>query len=191
MTGKRHRTDEDAIAAEQETEDAALVEAEQGVDAEDPAPVPNGRAAELEAEVAELKDRLLRSIADMDNVRRRAARDSEDARKFGNERLLRDLLPILDNLELALNAAEQASDLQALKQGVELTHRLLHDTLGRHGLVKLEALGQPFDPNQHEAMAQVAAEDGQEPNQVIEELRPGYQLNERVLRPSLVKVTGG
>ena len=194
MPGKR-RLDEEAITTEQADEDG--MEAADIFDGDVLAPdVPEPAAEDkrytaLEAEVADTRDRLLRSIADMDNVRRRAARDSEDARRFANERLLGDLVPVLDSMALALDAAAQSSDLEALKEGVGLTHRLFQDILARHGLKRIEALGQPFDPNQHEAIAQVPAADDQEPNQVVEELRAGYSLNDRVVRPSLVKIAAG
>ncbi|MFN3649316.1 MAG: nucleotide exchange factor GrpE [Armatimonadota bacterium] len=147
--------------------------------------------AAAQAEAADWKDRYLRSLADMDNVRRRARMEAEDARKFANEKVISDLLPVLDNFTRALDAASQTSDLEALRSGVELIHRQLSDALERHGLERIEALGQPFDPNLHEAIMQVEASDGQEPHQVVEELRPGYRLHERVVRPSLVKVTAG
>jgi molecular chaperone GrpE len=149
------------------------------------------QVAQLEAEVAEWKDRTLRAVADMENVRRRARIDAEEARKFASEGLLSDLLPVLDNFGRALEAAEQTSDFEALKSGVDLTRRQLLDVLNRNGLRQIEALGQPFDPNLHEAIMQAEPQEGQQPGQVVEELRPGYRLNDRVIRPSLVKVTSG
>jgi molecular chaperone GrpE len=149
------------------------------------------RTAKLEAEVAELKDRYLRSLAEMDNVRRRARLDAEEARKFANETLMAELLPVLDNLARALEAAEQTTNFEALQSGVEQTRRKLAEVLGRAGLERIEAVGRPFDPNVHEAIMQVEPRDGQGPNEVVEELQAGYMLNDRVLRPSLVKVTSG
>ncbi len=148
-------------------------------------------AARLEAELAEMKDRYLRSLAEMENVRRRARLDVEDARRFANEILVGELLPVVDNFTRALEAAEQTTNFDALKSGVEATRRQLVDALTRAGLQKIEALGQPFDPNLHEAIMQVEPQGGQEPHQVVEELRAGYKLNDRVLRPTLVKVTSG
>ncbi len=165
-----------------------LDEAAMSTDAEEGNGDP-GRIQALEAEAAEWKDRALRTAAEMENFRRRSRLDLEDSRKFGNERLLTDLLPVLDNFTRALDAARQTEDFQALQSGVELIHRQMTDFVARAGLEKIEALGQPFDPNQHEAIMQVPAEEGQEPNTVVEELRAGYRLHERVVRPSLVKVT--
>ena len=153
------------------------------------APAAPDVAERLEAEIAELKDRNLRLLAEMDNIRRRTEREKEDARKFASEGLLSDLLPALDNFARALQAAEQTTDFGALKNGVDLTHRQLLEALTRHGLKKIEAAGQPFDPNLHEAIMQVPPQEGQEAHRVVEELRSGYTLNDRVLRPTLVKVT--
>jgi molecular chaperone GrpE len=149
----------------------------------------DGRAAQLQSELGDLQDRYLRAVAEMDNVRKRARAEAEDARRYANERLLSELIPVLDNFTRALEAAEQSQDFEALKSGVSLIHRQLTEVLTRAGLQRIEALGQPFDPNQHEAIMQVEPGEGQEPNQVIEELRAGYKLSDRVVRPSLVKVT--
>lgn len=149
------------------------------------------RVQQLEAEVEDWKKRCLYAVAENDNVRRRARLDAEEARKFATERLVGDLLPVLDNFALALQAAEQNGSAETLKSGVDLIHRQLGEALGRAGLQRVEALGQPFDPNQHEAIMQVEPQDGQEPQQVVEELRAGYRLNERMLRPTLVKITYG
>lgn len=149
------------------------------------------RISELEAELGEMKDRYLRSLADMENVRRRARLDVEDAHRFGTDKLMTDLLPVLDNMARALATADSAADLEAWKQGVDATRRQLAEALERHGLKRLEAVGQDFDPNRHEAILQVEPGEGQRSHEVVEELRSGYTLHDRVLRPSLVKVTSG
>jgi molecular chaperone GrpE len=151
----------------------------------------DGRVRQLEAELAELKDRYLRAMADMDNVRRRTEREKEDARKFANEGLLSDLLPVLDNFARALEAAAQTTDFESLKSGVDQIQRQFADVLDRAGLQRIEAVGQAFDPNLHEAIMQVEPQDEQGPHEVVQELRAGYKLNDRVLRPTLVKVTSG
>ena len=94
-------------------------------------------------------------------------------------------------LTIGLAQCRQTSDFDALKSGVDLIQRQLADVLGRAGLERIQALGQPFDPNLHEAIMQVEPQDGEAPGQVVEELRPGYRLNDRILRPTLVKVTSG
>ncbi|HTE20687.1 MAG TPA: nucleotide exchange factor GrpE [Armatimonadota bacterium] len=149
------------------------------------------RIATLEREAEEWRDRCLRTAAEMENLRRRAQREAEEDRKRGNERLISELLPALDNFSRALESADQTSNLEALKTGVELIYRQLSDVLSRQGLERIEALGQPFDPNLHEAIMQVEPQEGQSPHEVVEELRAGFRLNDRVLRPTLVKVTSG
>ena len=149
------------------------------------------RIAALEREADEWRDRCLRTAAEMENLRRRTQREAEEERKRANERLISDLLPALDNFARALESAEQTANLEALKSGVELIYRQLSDVLGRQGLARIEALGQPFDPNVHEAIMQVEPQEGQSPHEVVEELRAGFRLNDRVLRPTLVKVTSG
>jgi len=151
----------------------------------------SGSAGGADANGEDWKSKYLYSIAEMENVRRRARLDSDEARKFANERLISDLLPVLDNFSRALEAVEQGGTLESLKSGVDLISRQLNDILTRAGLEKIEALGQPFDPNLHQAVAQVEPEEGEEPHQVVAELQAGYKLNDRVVRPTLVKVTSG
>jgi len=153
--------------------------------------VEDERVAQLEADLAAMKDRYLRALADMENVRRRTEREKEDAHRYANEKLLSELLPVLDNFARAMEAAEQSSSFDALKDGINATRRQLQDTLTRAGLQQIQAAGQPFDPNLHEAIMQVEPREGQGPHEVAEELRAGYKLNDRVLRPTLVKVTTG
>jgi len=187
MPWKRRTTDEDAQQEpeREEGDEATTTATETAEDAgDDP-------LAALSAEVAEWKDRCLRAAADMENVRRRARLDAEEARKFANERLVSELLPVLDNFGRALDAADQTEDFEALRTGVQLIHRQLDELLTRAGLVRIEAEGQTFDPNLHEAIMQVEPEGDQPPHLVVQELRPGYRLNDRVVRPSLVKVTSG
>lgn len=135
----------------------------------------------------ELNDKYLRLYADFENYRKRMQRDRDELQKFANETLLYDLLPAIDNLELALKhaSAEQAS---ALVQGVEATLREMHRTLEKHGLSRIEASGRTFDPSVHHAMSQVERADLDE-QMVAEEFRPGYRYRDKVLRPSLVAVS--
>jgi molecular chaperone GrpE len=194
MASKRSKMQDEAPR----TEEQMSGDAPDGRDIPDPVEEidlePAGRDEELEqlrAEAEEWKDRCLRAIADMENFRRRARVDAEDAGRRVSERLVADLLPIADNLGRALEAAAQAQDFDALHSGVELIHRQFRDVLAAAGLKRIQAVGRPFDPNLHEAIMQVEPAEGQQPHEVVEELRAGYTLNDRVLRPSLVKVTSG
>lgn len=146
---------------------------------------------DLARELAEWKDRALRVAAEMENLRKRTTTEAQNARKYANEGLLYDLLPIIDNFQRAVDAAEKTPNLEALKSGVDLIYRQLNEVLEKVGLEPIKAVGQPFDPNVHQAVMQVDPEDGQEPHQVVEELRPGYRFHDRVLRPTMVKVTSG
>jgi molecular chaperone GrpE len=158
-------------------------------DAVAPADVKTLRA-ELDAKRAELddkQDRLLRALAETDNVRRRAQRERDEYVKFANESLMRDLVPVLDNFERALAAARAAGDAAPVVSGVELIHRELLRVLERHGVTRYSALGQPFDPQRHEAIARVVSADAA-PDTVVAEIAPGYLLHGRVLRAAMVSV---
>lgn len=146
-------------------------------------------ASQLRAEVAELKDRWLRERADLENVKRRAVREKQDALRFGSEGLLKDLLPIIDNLHRALAHAKSQRPDDPIVTGVELVLRGFDEVLERHGVKVVPARGAPFDPNRHEAISHVESE--HPPNTVIDEHQRGYVLHDRLLRPALVTVGKG
>ena len=140
------------------------------------------KTRELEAQ----QDRYLRTVAEFDNARKRAAREREDYTRFANESLLRDLLPVLDNLDRAL-AAARTEPTAAVTAGVELIQRELLKVLEKFGLTPFSSVGQPFDPERHEAVARVNRPDLPEMT-VANETGRGYLLNGRVLRPAMVTV---
>jgi molecular chaperone GrpE len=148
-----------------------------------------GEVERLRAEVAELKDRWLRERAELENYKKRAARETAELVRFGSERLLRDLLPVIDNLERALAHARTAREVDPLVAGIELVLRSLSETLARHGARSVEARGSRFDPSVHEAIGHV--ESAEPPNTVIDEHQRGYVLHDRLLRPALVTVGKG
>lgn len=144
-----------------------------------------------EKEAAENYDRYLRAMAEMDNFRKRAARDKEDAIKYGNEKLIKDILPILDSLERALHQASEMTarnNFEAFQQGLELIHTQILGCLERHGVVKVAAKGEEFDPDWHQALMQVETPE-MESNRVVDEYESGYTLHGRLLRPSKVSVS--
>jgi molecular chaperone GrpE len=141
----------------------------------------------LRAQLADRQDRLLRALAEADNIRRRAQRDREDYVRYASESLLRDLVPVLDNLDRALAAARPEGHVAGLREGVELIQRELLKVLERAGVTRYSALGAPFDPTRHEAVARVVNPQVA-PNTVADEILPGYMLHQRVLRPALVSV---
>ncbi|MFZ1985178.1 MAG: nucleotide exchange factor GrpE [Desulfatitalea sp.] len=144
-------------------------------------------AAQKQAE--ENYDRLLRVSAEFENYKKRAAREMQDLVKYANERMAKELLVIVDNLERAIASATQAGGAdEALVQGVELTLNETLKILERHHVTSIEAVGQPFDPTYHQAMLQMEADD-QPPNTVVKELQKGYLIHERLLRPALVAVS--
>ncbi|HEY8418800.1 MAG TPA: nucleotide exchange factor GrpE [Limnochordales bacterium] len=145
------------------------------------------RVAALEARERELADQYVRLLAEFDNYRRRTRQEMETLRKTAAERLLADVLPVLDSLEHAIAAAGEAVE-TPLGQGVRLIRQQLGDVLARHGLMPIEAVGQPFDPNTMEAVAEAEPGEGAPAGHVVEEYRRGYRLHDKVLRPSLVKV---
>ena len=164
-------------AAEREAQSAAAPQAPAGDEA-------------LAAALDESRDRLLRLHADFENFRRRAAKERLEIQQYGHQNLVKDLLTSVDNLDRAIDHARTSGDgdLQSLLQGVELVRRELVAALGKHGVAAIEALGRPFDPALHEAMAQ-APDDSVAPNTVIEELQRGYVLRDRLVRPSRVIVS--
>ena len=149
----------------------------------------DARLAELEAlreQAAANSDKYLRAVAELENVRRRAARDVENARRYGLERLAQALLPVIDSLEAGLASAEQATA-ESLLDGTRATMRLMNSALEQVGIGELDPHGEPFDPAEHEAMA-VAPSDSAEPGTVIEVFQKGYAIHGRLLRAARVIV---
>jgi molecular chaperone GrpE len=138
-------------------------------------------------EAADNYDRYLRAVADLDNYKKRAAKEKADAIKYGNETLIKDLLPLVDNLDRALKHAETSNDFEAFKKGLTMLNEQLICSLGKHGVEAIDCANKTFDPYYHEALMQVPSPD-HETNQIVDELEKGYLLNGRLLRPSKVSV---
>lgn len=169
---------------------AEAAEAPAEAAAQAPEAAPAGREAELEAEVARLKDQLLRTLAESENARRRAEREMEDARKFAVSSFARELLPVADNLRRAVEAVpadqrESSPALKALIVGVEATERQLNAAFEKGGIKPIVPLDQPFDPNFHQVMFEVESAD-KAPGTIVQVLQNGYTIAERLLRPALV-----
>jgi molecular chaperone GrpE len=145
------------------------------------------KLAEKEAEAKAHYDLFLRERAESENFKRRMQREKSESVRFANEPIIRDLLPVLDNLERALNHAQGGGNGQSLVDGVTLVVKSFLDILGKYGVTREEAKGQMFDPTKHEAMAQVETADVA-PNTVVDEYCPAYSLHGRLLRPALVTV---
>lgn len=138
-------------------------------------------------ECLELKDKYLRLQAEFDNYRKRSLKEKGEFIRFANEGLIVELLAILDNFERGIKAADLKKDFDLLHQGVDMISKQLHGLLESKGLRRIKAVGEKFDPHQHEAMEVIEAEDIDQ-DTVIEEMQPGYLLNERIVRPAKVKV---
>lgn len=141
-------------------------------------------------EITQLKDQVLRSLAEVENIKRRATRDVENAHKFAVEKLLSDLIPVLDSLDKAVETAAQTDGAEAIAEGVSLSLKLFVDTLARSGVEEIDPLGAPFDPQLHEAMTMVPNPDA-EPNSVMDVMAKGYVLNGRLVRAAKVIVVKG
>jgi molecular chaperone GrpE len=142
---------------------------------------------EARAEATRLRDQLLRTAADFDNYRKRSRREVSDAERRGREELLRELLPVFDNLERATTHAEGATDVKALAEGIALVMRQFVDTLAKIGVERVPTLGTPFDPALHEALQHVETRE-HPPGTVAAEVQAGYRMGDRLVRPALVFV---
>jgi molecular chaperone GrpE len=142
---------------------------------------------ELEGQLKESREQTLRALADLDNARKRAQREREEVIRYGLERSLKDLLPVVDNLDRALDLGSRTGNWEGLQEGVRMTRKLLEDTLARQGLKAFTALGQPFDPHLHEAMGHEDRPD-LTPGTVSSEVLRGFKLHDRLVRPALVMV---
>lgn len=181
------------MSNEEQLNEAQSENAEQPtIDSEGEAPPESGADAQLVAaqeEIAQLKDQLLRTQADAQNARRRAEKDVENAHKFALDKFSAELLPVIDNLERALESADADNpELKAVIEGIELTYKSFLDVLAKFNIQQLNPVGEPFDPQYHEAMSMVPAPDA-EPNSVLNVVQKGYTLHGRLIRAAMVVVS--
>ncbi|MDX1457874.1 MAG: nucleotide exchange factor GrpE [Marinobacter sp.] len=175
---------EESVSESEETEQAEAEAAEAG-------DVSDDETQALKTQLQELKDQVLRTQAEMQNVRRRAEIDVEKAHKFALEKFVKELLPVADSLEKAVESTEaqdaEGQVVASIREGVEMTLNLLLGSLNKFKVEQLNPVGEPFDPQRHEAMSMVPAPDA-EPNSVVAVIQKGYTLNERLVRPAMVVV---
>jgi molecular chaperone GrpE len=177
--------DKNGAAVETEAEAAAPAS---GTTPSTPEPqAPADPVADAKAEALRFKEQWMRSAADFDNFRKRSRKELEDTRKAGREELLKDLLPVFDNLERAMTSAERATEVKPVSDGLKMVLRQFVDTLGRSGITKVPTIGQQFDPGLHEAIQQVET-DEHPPGTVVAEVQPGYLQGERLIRAAMVVV---
>ena len=184
---------ENEASPELATEDASVADAQDAPEGEQPADEMSLLQEQLEAAEAAAgmaRDELLRMQAEMQNLRRRTEQDIEKAHKFGQEKFSTELLAVMDNLERSAAAAEASEDeaVQAIKEGVELTLKGFMDCFKRFNIEAVDPLGEPFDPQLHQAMSIQESPDA-EPNSVIAVMQKGYTLHGRVIRPAMVMVS--
>jgi molecular chaperone GrpE len=148
------------------------------------------KLADAQAEVARMRDQLLRTAADFDNFRKRSRRSEDDAQRRGREQMLKDLLPVFDNLERAVQHAETSQEAQGVVAGVKMVLKLFLDTLERVGIKRIPTVGQAFDPTKHEAIQQMESKD-HPAGMVIAEVQPGYMIGDTLVREAKVVVSKG
>lgn len=183
MADEKYEKTEDV----QQTEEAAA-EAQTPNEAETTEKTDAEKLAEAEEEIARLKDRYLRQAAEFDNFRKRTLKEKSQLLLNGGEKVIASLLPVLDDLERAMDNMEKSTDVATLREGVELIVSKLQKTLATHGLKKIETEGKDFDTDFHEAVALVPADEEAKKNKIIDCVQPGYMLNEKVIRHSKVVV---
>ncbi|WP_438433582.1 nucleotide exchange factor GrpE [Gorillibacterium sp. sgz500922] len=166
-----------------ETPEAVGTEAGEAVQDEAAATI-----ARLERELQESLERSLRAQADFDNFRRRTRQEKEEFAKYASSKVIGSLLPVIDNFERALESSRETRDLDALLKGLDMTYRQLGQVLEQEGVKKMETVGQPFNPELHQAVMQVESDEHEE-GTVVEEVMKGYTMGEKVLRPAMVKVS--
>ena len=191
MTKNNTQPDETAPAAETAEGGAAQTEAENAAgqqEAEQAAATPEEKIAELEAQLADIRDQLLRKAADFENFRKRMNQEKQGAIDYANQSLLLDIIPIIDDFERAIQAGEGSTDFSAFLDGVKMIEKRLTSQLeSKWGLKRFNSAGEPFDPNRHEALMMEKSPDVSEAV-VQEDLVKGYLLKERVIRAAKVKV---
>jgi len=180
-----HSTPAQDSQLEEDLAETNLSEQEQGLESSSDGS--QGTEQQAREELQIFQDKYMRLAAEFENYKRRAQRDQSDAIRYANESLLKNLLPTIDNLERAIQSGVDAKASGALIEGVQLTHKQFLETVGKLGVRQVSSTGAAFDPNIHQAVAQVESETA-EPNTVVEEFQKGYFLHDRILRPAMVTV---
>ncbi|EFM12732.1 GrpE protein [Paenibacillus curdlanolyticus YK9] len=193
MSAKDHITeDQPTVTNVEEQEQQAHNEeqnaADQPQEETTPQSASEARIAELEQQIEEQQQRYLRAQADFDNFRRRTIKEREELAQYATSKLLTELLPVVDNFDRAINAAKQNNDFDALSKGVDMISRQFNQVLEQEGLQPMNVIGEPFNPEFHQAVMQESSAEHEE-GTILEELQKGYMLKEKVLRPAMVKVS--
>ena len=184
-----NENENDGKAAGDEAPSSGERAPDSGTEAQAPAPEmePQAALAEARAEAARHKEQWMRTAADFDNFRKRSRKELDDAKKGGREEMLKEFLPVFDNLERAIQSAQRAQEVKPVSDGLQMILRQFLDTLGRVNIAKVESVGKQFDPTFHEAIQQVET-DEHPAGTVVAEVQPGYVQGERLVRPAMVVV---
>ena len=189
------KRDEKIDTGSAELEEIPLEEEESQDKKEEEIPITKMTKAQLIKKIEKVReasdknlDLFIRSQAEIDNLKKRYQKERQSLAKFANESLIKQLLPVVDNLEKAITHSQDEDSIEAIREGIDLTLKGLTDILQKAGVETVEAAGKQFDPNFHEAVSEMA-DDGVEPGTVIKDLQKGYTLNKRLIRPSMVIVS--
>lgn len=191
---RKEKKQNDTLEMEQEVvqpEDAMPVDEDAAVEADSEttgADEENQELVRLQAELQDAQERILRAQADFDNFRRRTRQDKEDLAKYASSKVITGILPVMDNFERALAVSKDAQDFDSLFKGVEMIFRQMEQVLEQEGVSAMDTVGQPFNPEFHQAIMQVDSDEHEE-GIIVEEVMKGYVLKDKVLRPAMVKVS--
>ncbi|GAJ25458.1 heat shock protein GrpE [Liquorilactobacillus sucicola DSM 21376 = JCM 15457] len=183
-TGKNKRSDKAASSSEKVDQETKASEAKSEDQSEDLLK----KVTELKQKYDEVEDKYLRAEAEMANMNTRFKKEQEKLLKYDGQNLAKDVLPVIDNLDRALKIEVEDEASKQIKRGIELVYKDMEKALSANHIIKIEALGQAFDPTKHQAVKSVQAENGQKPETVVEVFQDGYMLKDRVLRPAMVVV---
>lgn len=182
------KTSAENIENEPQTDTTAAAEAQEAEAQGDETAENNSAASDFKAQYEEMKDKYLRLSAEFDNYRKRTIREKADMLKYAAEDTLRDMLPVIDDLDRATQAVESATDIDSLKQGIALITNKFHEFIKGKGVREIECIGQPLDTDLHEAISKIPAPDEAQKGKIIDVVQKGYTLNEKVMRFAKVVV---
>lgn len=182
------KTSAENIENEPQTDTTAAAEAQEAEAQDDETAENNSAASDFKAQYEEMKDKYLRLSAEFDNYRKRTLREKADMLKYAAEDTLRDMLPVIDDLDRAMQAVESATDIDSLKQGIALITNKFHEFIKGKGVREIECIGQPLDTDLHEAISKIPAPDEAQKGKIIDVVQKGYTLNEKVMRFAKVVV---
>ena len=182
------KTSAENIENEPQTDTTAAAEAQETEAQGDETAENNSAASDFKAQYEEMKDKYLRLSAEFDNYRKRTIREKADMLKYAAEDTLRDMLPVIDDLDRATQAVESATDIDSLKQGIALIANKFHEFIKGKGVREIECIGQPLDTDLHEAISKIPAPDEAQKGKIIDVVQKGYTLNEKVMRFAKVVV---